>query len=213
MKMCHRCKMELPITREFFPRHQGTGDGFAGVCRTCKKAARNRRNVTIRPVINKRQQLYRSKLSPEILEKNRLRARDWYTENRDRARMNVKTRYEKARAEMLVAFGPFCACCGETEPKFLTIDHINNDGGVHRRELGGSASSIVFDLQKRGFPKGEFQLLCYNCNCGRARNGGICPHKANGQKPICASVKAPTQKMKKKQLGPLPLFDMLGAAA
>ncbi len=27
------------------------------------------------------------------------------------------------------------------------------------------------------FPKGMFQVLCRNCNEGRALNGGICPHK------------------------------------
>jgi hypothetical protein len=30
------------------------------------------------------------------------------------------------------------------------------------------------------FPPG-FQLLCSNCNHGRARNGGICPHKTGSQ--------------------------------
>ena len=23
------------------------------------------------------------------------------------------------------------------------------------------------------------QILCFNCNCGRARNGGICPHETD----------------------------------
>ena len=23
----------------------------------------------------------------------------------------------------------------------------------------------------------RFQILCYNCNLGRSRNGGVCPHK------------------------------------
>lgn len=23
----------------------------------------------------------------------------------------------------------------------------------------------------------RYQLLCFNCNCGRHRNGGVCPHK------------------------------------
>jgi hypothetical protein len=23
-----------------------------------------------------------------------------------------------------------------------------------------------------------FQVLCFNCNIGRERNGGMCPHKA-----------------------------------
>lgn len=189
MKKCHRCNVEYALTREFWGRHPGTLDGFNGICRGCKKAARNRRNATNRPAVNKRQQLFRSKQPIATLEKARIRAREWYEANKFRARANVKARFLKARAEMLEAFGPYCACCGEAEPVFLTIDHINNDGSVHRRELGGSASAIVFDLQKRGFPKGEFQLLCYNCNCGKARNSGVCPHIAN-RKPqfICEAA-------------------------
>jgi hypothetical protein len=29
---------------------------------------------------------------------------------------------------------------------------------------------------KNNFPRG-YRILCYNCNCGRALNNGICPHK------------------------------------
>ena len=29
-------------------------------------------------------------------------------------------------------YGRACSCCGETEPAFLTIDHVNNDGAEHR---------------------------------------------------------------------------------
>lgn len=28
-----------------------------------------------------------------------------------------------------------------------------------------------------GFPP-EYQIQCFNCNLGRARNGGVCPHQA-----------------------------------
>lgn len=31
-------------------------------------------------------------------------------------------------------------------------------------------------LARHKYPEG-FQLLCWNCNCGRAINGGICPHE------------------------------------
>lgn len=31
-------------------------------------------------------------------------------------------------------------------------------------------------LRKHSYPKGNFRLLCFNCNCGRELNGGICPH-------------------------------------
>lgn len=31
-------------------------------------------------------------------------------------------------------------------------------------------------LKKQGFPKGDFRVMCFNCNLGRQRNGGECPH-------------------------------------
>jgi hypothetical protein len=56
----------------------------------------------------------------------------------------------------------------------LTIDHVNNNGAQHRRTMGeGSISSW---LKTHGWPDG-FQVLCFNCNCGRQYNGGICPHE------------------------------------
>jgi hypothetical protein len=71
-----------------------------------------------------------------------------------------------------------CSCCGEKMLGFLTIDHVNNDGAVHRKTV---KSGVVFYcwLKNNGFPAG-FQILCYNCNCGRAKNHGICPHKDGG---------------------------------
>lgn len=68
--------------------------------------------------------------------------------------------------------GYVCFCCGETNPLFLTLDHKNNDGGKHRKKLG---NYIYFQLRREGWPP-IMQVACYNCNCGRARNGGVCPH-------------------------------------
>jgi hypothetical protein len=84
-------------------------------------------------------------------------------------------------AEMFQAYGGArCACCGETERTFLSIDHINNDGAAHRREAFGrkevGGATLAQLLRKQGFPEG-FQILCMNCNMGKARNGGICPHQ------------------------------------
>lgn len=73
--------------------------------------------------------------------------------------------------------GYICACCGETEPLFLTLDHVNNDGYV-RNKYGGEARSgarLYHWLHAHSYPEG-FQVLCMNCNLGKARNGGICPH-------------------------------------
>lgn len=68
-----------------------------------------------------------------------------------------------------------CNCCGEKNIKFLTIDHSNNDGAKHRREV--HHSGLCGWLIRNNFPSG-FQILCINCNWARAHNKEhICPHK------------------------------------
>ena len=87
--------------------------------------------------------------------------------------------YYRLRHDAIMAYGGYrCACCGEGEPMFLTLDHINNDGTRHRREIGTN-QKILRSLQASGYPPG-FQVLCSNCNHGRHRNGGTCPHKKSG---------------------------------
>lgn len=87
-------------------------------------------------------------------------------------------RKERLRKLVLEHYGgspPKCACCGETEIRFLTVDHINPTHKPDRkgkRKRGVNYGWIV----KNDFPEG-FQILCFNCNCGRYYNGGICPHK------------------------------------
>lgn len=53
-----------------------------------------------------------------------------------------------------------CAICQETNINFLTIDHINEDGAEHRRQVG---VDICAWLKKNDYPR-NFQLLCFNCN-------------------------------------------------
>ena len=81
--------------------------------------------------------------------------------------------------EVFIAYGGWiCACCGETEKLFLTIDHVNNNGSEQRKNGDYSRSSAAFYrwLRKNKFPDG-YQVLCMNCNFGKHHNGGTCPHK------------------------------------
>jgi hypothetical protein len=41
-------------------------------------------------------------------------------------------------------------------------------------------------LKRNNFPSG-YRVLCMNCNHGRKRNGGICPHELHRQKSELAS--------------------------
>lgn len=87
----------------------------------------------------------------------------------------------KLKDAAYAAYGGYvCACCGETHPKFLAIDHINGDGNVHRRSMTkskriGSKTTYRW-LRDNGYPPG-FQVLCHNCNVAKHLNGNVCPHQ------------------------------------
>jgi hypothetical protein len=36
---------------------------------------------------------------------------------------------------------------------------------------------VLKSIIRNGYPP-DFEILCFNCNCGKAVNGGICPHEA-----------------------------------
>lgn len=70
-----------------------------------------------------------------------------------------------------------CACCGEKEYEFLSIDHIDGGGRKHRAEIG---PNIDRWLIKNNFPQG-FRVLCQNCNFSI----GVykyCPHEKTTEK-------------------------------
>lgn len=76
-------------------------------------------------------------------------------------------------------YGETCQCCGEAERKFLTIDHMNNDGAAQRRRDGNKGGyAFWLWLIRHDLPDG-FQTLCWNCNCAKWFHG-TCPHKING---------------------------------
>lgn len=128
-----------------------------------------------------------SELTEEQKEKVRERSRRYYWEHReervayqralDPAAKNQRSKdwRVKLKAEVYSHYGDRCACCGEANPMFLTLDHVNGGGYQHRKTVGGGLGMLL-DIRKRGFPP-EFQVLCFNCNQGRQLNGGICPHK------------------------------------
>jgi hypothetical protein len=103
----------------------------------------------------------------------------WSRKDREKKREIYRLRgleaTRKLKREVKEAYGSVCICCGETLLQFLTIDHINEDGAKHRREIG--RTSLYKWLKRNNYPKDNFQLLCFNCNCGKRINGGICPHK------------------------------------
>jgi hypothetical protein len=81
------------------------------------------------------------------------------------------------RQEVLDRYGRECACCGESIEMFLCVDHVNGGGNQHRKEIGVGSVRLYSWLKQNGWPD-EFQILCCNCNAGKYKNGGVCPHEA-----------------------------------
>lgn len=124
-------------------------------------------------------------------EKSREHAREWRNrklanatpeeEAAIRAAESEKTKrlYAKWKDEVYAAYGGYrCVCCDEREKLFLSIDHIHNDGNEERRSGKYTATGTGFYqwLRKSGFPPG-YQVLCMNCQVGKHKNGGTCPHQ------------------------------------
>jgi hypothetical protein len=107
--------------------------------------------------------------------------------------------YPELKAKFLEMYGYVCACCGEINPKFLTLDHVQNDGGEkrsyivmenwpgydvpHPRLVQVSTGQFLRDAVSEYRPE-EYRILCYNCNMARAHNGGVCPHTEEGKSYI-----------------------------
>lgn len=94
---------------------------------------------------------------------------------------NSKRKWSSLKLKVLEHYGNKCVCCGEKNNKFLTIDHIYNNGGEHRKQIGNR--HIYKWIIDNSFPN-DLQILCFNCNCGKSRNNNICPHKSKENRKI-----------------------------
>jgi len=150
MPICTRCNQALPSSEFWHHTVKKTGKiRRENHCKNCSRIE------------------YRAKYGPNakesFLEKRRARWR--------RYRLKVKS-------EVLAYYSHGtmkCVCCGESIPALLTIDHINGNGRKHRESLGAGNGLHFYQWLNKHHPEG-FRVLCYNCNCGRRINGGICPH-------------------------------------
>jgi len=99
-------------------------------------------------------------------------------------KIQLKKNYDDLRWEILIAYSPngsttpVCSCknCPETLPFFLTIDHENNNGSQHRKEVGTGRQFYKW-LKDNDFPLG-YRTMCFNCNSGRElMPDKSCPHE------------------------------------
>lgn len=112
----------------------------------------------------KNREVLLSKYSAQKDHKNEL-SRKW----RSNMRLDIISHYSDGKM--------CCNCCGENIYEFLTIDHINNNGSQERKRTGSGGHHAYRLIIKENYPEG-FQVLCYNCNCARAKTADKrCPHE------------------------------------
>lgn len=150
--LCHKC-----YQHEYHKRKQQTDLNY-----------RNRRGESNRCWIRNNPERVRNNRrnwAKEHPEKIKEYKGDWQKRRNHNIRIQCLTYYSKGKME--------CVCCKENIERFLTMDAINFKG--HKKVTG---SGVLFWkwLIKNNFPKG-FRVLCWNCNSGRATNGGKCPHE------------------------------------
>lgn len=98
----------------------------------------------------------------------------YYLANKEKWKYPGKKSRLKLKLDVLIAYGGHCACCGENQYEFLSLDHKNNDGAAHRRTLKTRSEGVYRQVRQQGYPEG-FQVLCMNCNFAKGMHGA-CPH-------------------------------------
>lgn len=118
---------------------------------------------THRELLNDRAMAYRARY-PDRVKESRKKSR---TKNKEYQHQ----RHLVLKARVLAAYGGKCECCGESNLVFLTIDHINNDGNRQRSKTSGYSGTHMYRwLDRNNYPRGQFQVLCWNCNCAKTHS-------------------------------------------
>jgi hypothetical protein len=91
--------------------------------------------------------------------------RAWYKDHPEARRIALRKCEQALKLRVLTYYGDGkCACvrCGYTDIRALSIDHINNNGYQHRKEMKANGVNFYRLLEKQLYPNG-YQTLCMNC--------------------------------------------------
>ncbi|OPZ40830.1 MAG: hypothetical protein BWY99_00335 [Synergistetes bacterium ADurb.BinA166] len=210
MQIVKTCETHGPLTLDLCsvrPASKGRAERL--VCKRCRRDTEKKRRTDHKDHVlegkrasyarngdsNREKYRQRKHLIPD---KIRARNRRYYSENLDAVRDQVREYQRALKVEVLSHYSkgpPICKECGETDLRFLALDHLASDGNHHRKTVIGSSGKGTYLWAKRnGFPE-LFQVLCHNDNIRKARRAGYTPsrpktdvltHYSVGTDPECA---------------------------
>lgn len=203
-KKCTKCNIKKPLDNFWFNKKKQRHIAWCRECHSKEKIAYKEKH---KEKLKEKHKEYMQTPEAKQKAKDRLkkhiekigreawneRSRKWRKENpaKVKAQYAVEAkRLQELKDETFKTYGGYkCVCCGENNQKFLTIDHIDNNGGFHRKQmrLSGGVSHFYKWLKRNDYPNG-YQVLCMNCNWGKGKNNGVCPHKFQGSETIHKGV-------------------------
>jgi hypothetical protein len=86
--------------------------------------------------------------------------------------------YAKFRYFFFKEFDFKCQCCGESDIRFLTLEHVQQDG---YKDRGLSPIQLYRKAFEEKYDRSKWSCLCWNCNCA-TNHHKICPHKSDVSK-------------------------------
>jgi hypothetical protein len=93
-----------------------------------------------------------------------------------------KAQRSRAKLKLFEALGYACNCCGERNPQFLTLQHIERGSNPYGKKwVNGKyvVSKIQSQLYAEAIKSGDrtkYEILCMNCNFAHGQYGE-CPHR------------------------------------
>ena len=178
-KICARCKEWKGNSH--FSSSKRNKDGWQSYCRECHKIIarawgkahpekRKESHRLFQKTHREHFRNYQRKYYQETKEKQLAQAKARYKLNAEEFKAKGRKYHKSLKGEVFNAYGGYiCVCCGEIHELFLCIDHINNDGNRHRKYTLRKGDTFYLWLKRNGFPPG-FQVLCFNCNWGKAQD-------------------------------------------
>lgn len=105
--------------------------------------------------------------------------------------------YDRLRIEFFEEFGCKCACCGETHPYFLTLEHIKPQG-YRKNKIEMNRAAVLRLARSEGWDRTKYECLCISCNFAKGLYGQ-CPHRSGvtGEQVLASMKKRSSFKIKR----------------
>jgi len=103
---------------------------------------------------------YYEKNKDEIRERKAAQMRIRRMKYPDTFRQQKMSYLQAMRQRLLDMYGTACAVCGYSDKRALTLDHINGDGAIERREFGERG---VYRVALQEYQPHRYRTLCMNC--------------------------------------------------